>query len=66
VKISALLETPSVKILLYYMNMGMRCTELTKLIASGGTLSLNTNELEEDGLLERRIMTSNLHKRFTP
>jgi DNA-binding HxlR family transcriptional regulator len=59
VKISALLETPSVKIILYLHEHGeVRYTELTKLIASRGTLSLNIKELEEEGLIQRRILTS--------
>jgi len=59
VKISALLETPSVKIILYLHEHGeVRYTELTKLIASRGTLSLNIRELEEEGLIQRRILTS--------
>ena len=58
-KISALLETPSVKIILYLHEHGeVRYTELTKLIASRGTLSLNIRELEEEGLIQRRILTS--------
>ncbi|MGA3291301.1 MAG: winged helix-turn-helix transcriptional regulator [Candidatus Bathyarchaeia archaeon] len=58
-KISALLETPSVKIILYLHEHGeVRYTELTKLIASRGTLSLNIKELEEEGLIQRRILTS--------
>jgi DNA-binding HxlR family transcriptional regulator len=59
VKISALLETPSVKILLFLHEHGeVRYTELTKLIASRGTLSLNIKELEEEGLMQRRILTT--------
>jgi DNA-binding HxlR family transcriptional regulator len=59
VKISALLETPSVKILLYlHEHDEVRYTELTKLIASRGTLSLNIKELEEEGLIQRRILTT--------
>jgi DNA-binding HxlR family transcriptional regulator len=59
VKISVLLETPSVKILLFLHKRGeVRYTDLTKLIASRGTLSLNIKELEEEGLIRRRILTT--------
>ncbi|HZK56347.1 MAG TPA: winged helix-turn-helix transcriptional regulator [Desulfosporosinus sp.] len=58
-KISALLETPSVKILLYLHEHGeVRYTDLTKLIASRGTLSLNNKELEEENLIKRKIVTT--------
>lgn len=59
VKISVLLETPSVKILLFLYECGeVRYTDLTKLIASRGTLSLNIKELEAEGLIRRRILTT--------
>ena len=58
-RISALLETASVKILLYLYEHGeVRYTDLTKLIASRGTLSLNIKELEEERLIQRRILTT--------
>jgi len=59
VKISLLLETPSVKILLFLQEKGeVRYTDLTRLIASRGTLSLNVKELEEEGLVQRRVVTT--------
>lgn len=58
-KISALLETPSVRILLFLHEEGeVRYADLTKLIASRGTLSLNIKELEGEGLIQRRIVTA--------
>lgn len=58
-KISALLETPSVKILLFIHEHGeVRYTDLTKLIASRGTLSVNIKELDEERLIKRRIITT--------
>jgi len=58
-RISALLETASVKILLYLQEHGeVRYTDLTKLIGSRGTLSLNIKELEEERLIQRRILTT--------
>jgi len=59
VKISLLLEIPSVKILLFLHEKGeVRYTDLTKLIASRGTLSINIKELEEEGLIQRRVVTT--------
>ncbi len=59
VKISALLETPSVRILLFvHEKVEVRYADLTRLIASRGTLSLNVRELEEEGLIQRRVVTS--------
>lgn len=59
VKISTLLETPSVRILLFLHKQGeVRYADLTKLIASRGTLSLNIRELEDEGLIQRRVVTS--------
>jgi len=59
VKISTLLETPSVRILLFLYEQGeVRYADLAKLIASRGTLSLNIRELEEEGLVQRRVVTT--------
>jgi len=59
VKISTLLQTPSVRILLFLHGKGeVRYTDLTKLIASRGTLSLNLKELEEEDLVQRRVVTT--------
>ena len=59
VKISTLLQTPSVRILLFLHEKGeVRYTDLTKLIASRGTLSLNLKELDEEDLIQRRVVTT--------
>jgi len=59
VKISTLLQRPSVRILLFLHEKGeVRYTELTKLITSRGTLSLNLKELSEEGLTKRRVVTT--------
>jgi DNA-binding HxlR family transcriptional regulator len=59
VKISALFQTPSVRILLFLHEKGeVRYADLTKLIASRGTLSLSIRELEEERLIQRRIVTT--------
>lgn len=59
VKISSLLQTPSIKILLFLNQKGeVRYTGLTKLITSRGTLSLNLKELDEEGLIQRRVVTT--------
>lgn len=59
VKISMLLQVPSVRILLFLHEKGeVRYTDLTKLIASRGTLSLNIKDLEGEGLIYRRVVTT--------
>lgn len=58
-KISQILKSPSVKILLYlFEKEEARYSELAKLIKSRGTLSLNLKELDEEGLIKRRIVDS--------
>ena len=58
-RFSALLETASIKILLYlYENGEVRHKDLTRLIGSRGTLSLNIKELQEELLIERSILTT--------
>lgn len=58
-KISSLLQKPAIKILLFLHEKGeVRYTDLTKLIGSRGTLSLNLKELSEEGLIQRRIVTT--------
>ena len=58
-KISMLLQVPSVRILLFLHEKGeVRYTDLTKLIASRGTLSLNIKDLEGEGLIYRRVVTT--------
>ena len=58
-RISALFETASVKILLYLHENGeVRYKDLTKLIDSRGTLSLNIKELQEELLIQRSILTT--------
>ncbi len=58
-KISSLLQKPAIKILLFLHEKGeVRYADLTKLIASRGTLSLNLKELSEEGLIQRRIVTT--------
>ena len=59
VKISGLLDTPSVKILLFLHDRAeVRYADLAKLIASRGTLSLSLKELGEEELIQRRIETT--------
>ena len=58
-KISVLIQTPSVRILLFLYKKGeVRYTDLAKLIASRGTLSLSLKELDEEGLIQRRVVTT--------
>lgn len=58
-KISSILQTPSIRILLFLYEKGeVRYTDLTNLISSRGTLSLNLKELDEEGLIHRRVVTT--------
>jgi DNA-binding HxlR family transcriptional regulator len=58
-KIFSLLQTPCVKILLFLYEKGeVRYSDLTGFIASRGTLSLNIKELEEERLIQRRVVTT--------
>ena len=58
-KISRILEIPSVKILLFIFDkQEVRYTDLTKIITSRGTLSLNLKELEKEELVKRRVVTT--------
>lgn len=64
-KISRVLQIPSIQILLFLYEKGeVRYSRLVKLIASRGTLSLSVRELEEEDLIERRIETSKPIKSF--
>jgi len=59
VKISAILRVPSVRIILFMLEKGeVRYTDLADLFTSRGTLSLNLKDLEEEKLIQRRIVTS--------
>lgn len=58
-KISSILNSPSVKIVLFLYDKGeARYAELVRLIASRSTLSMALKELDEDGLIKRRVITS--------
>lgn len=58
-KISKIMEKPSIRILLFlHEEEEVRYTELTDLIASRGTLSLNMKELDEEELIKRKVVTS--------
>ena len=58
-KISAILGVPSVKILLFMLEKGeIRYTDLADLFTSRGTLSLSLSDLEEEKLIQRRIVAS--------
>ena len=56
-KISELLESPSVKILVYLQEKGQtRHSELERLIGSRGTLASNLNDLVDEGLVARKVL----------
>ena len=59
VKISAMLQSASVRILLFIYEKGeVRYKDLMNLITSRGTLSLNLKELDEEGLIQRRVVST--------
>jgi DNA-binding HxlR family transcriptional regulator len=58
-KISAMLENPSARIMLFIHERGeVRYRELADLIASRGTLSKSLKELEGESMIERKVRTS--------
>jgi len=58
-KISSLLKAPCVKVLLFLHERGeVRYADLTRLIPSRGTLSLNIKELEREDLIRRRVVAT--------
>lgn len=64
-KIARVLQIPSIQILLFLYEKGeVRHRDLIRLIASRGTLSLSVKELEEEGLIRRRIVPTKPIKSF--
>ena len=64
-KISKVLQIPSIQILLFLYEKGeARHRDLIGLIASRGTLSLSVRDLEEESLIQRRVVTSKPIKSF--
>ena len=58
-KISEVLKSPSIKILLFLYDKGeVRYSDLVDLVKSRGTLSLNLKDLDEDKLIERKIVAT--------
>ncbi len=58
-KLSTILKLPTLRLILFLHDKGeVRYSELDKLISSRGTLSLSLKELEQEGLVQRRIVTS--------
>ena len=59
VRVKTILSLPFVQALLFVHQKGeARYSELARLIRSRGTLSLVLKELEEDGLLDREVVTT--------
>ena len=64
-KISRVLQIPSIQILLFLYEKGeVRYGNLTKLLTSRGTLSLSMGDLEEEGLVQRRVAPTKPIKSF--
>ena len=64
-KISRVLQISSIQILLFLYEKGeVRHGNLTKLITSRGTLSLSIRDLEEEGLVQRRVAPTKPIKSF--
>lgn len=58
-KISEMLEAPCAQILFFlHDRKEVRYSELAELIKSRGTLSLNLKHLEQEGLIERRVIAT--------
>ena len=58
-KFSSILNFSTVRIVLLLAEKGeARYAELDKLVSSRGTLSLTLKELQEEGLIERRVVVS--------
>ena len=57
VKISTILLLPNTRVILHLSRKGeVRYSAISKLITSRGTLSLVLRELEEEGLVHRRVV----------
>ncbi len=64
-KIKDVLQSPSVKLLLFIHDKGeVRYADLAKLIRSRGTLSVVLEELEEERLIQRKVVSSKPIKSF--
>lgn len=56
-RISQIIKIPSVRILLFlYKKSEVRHAELSRLIVSRGTLSLSLKDLEQEGLIQRKLL----------
>jgi len=59
VKVDTILKLPSIDILLFIASRKeVRYSELNRRIGSRGTLALLLRELEEEGMMNRRVVTS--------
>jgi DNA-binding HxlR family transcriptional regulator len=59
VKLSAVSRLATIRLLLFVHSKGeVRYGELGRLISSRGTLSVSLKELEEEGLIMRRVISS--------
>lgn len=57
VKISKIIESPAVVLLLFLLERGeVRHSEFSEIFSSRGTISNNLNDLEDEGLIKRRVV----------
>jgi len=57
VKISKIIESPAVVLLLFLLESGeVRHSEFSEIFTSRGTISNNLNDLEDEGLIKRRVV----------
>lgn len=56
-KITNILQIPSIRILLFLYQKGQaRHAEISKLTSSRGTLSLSLKDLDQEGLIQRKVL----------
>ena len=59
VKISKIIESPAVVLLLFLLESGeVRHNEFGDVFSSRGTISNNLNDLEDEGLIKRRVVNT--------
>jgi len=58
-KIAQILESPAIVMLLFLLERGeVRHNEFSEVFSSRGTISNNLNDLEDEGLIKRRVVNA--------